>query len=45
MALSVEQLAEDCRNILSEDSGEAGLEQIRLVVEKFLADQEFIDEH
>ena len=44
MALSVEQLAEDCRNILSEDSGEAGLEQIRLVVEKFLAAQEFIAE-
>ena len=45
MALTVNQFAEDCRQILSNDSSEAGLEQVRLVVEKFLADQEFINEH
>ena len=45
MALTVDQFAEDCRQILSQDSSEFGLEKVRLVVEKFLADQEFIDEH
>jgi predicted metal-dependent enzyme (double-stranded beta helix superfamily) len=45
MALTVDQFAEDCRQILSQDSSESGLEKVRLVVEKFLADQEFIDEH
>ncbi|MDA0786347.1 MAG: hypothetical protein O3B37_08645 [Proteobacteria bacterium] len=45
MALTVDQFAEDCRQILTKDSSEAGLEQVRQVVEKFLADQEFISEH
>ncbi len=45
MALTIDQFAEECQQILSTDSGESGLEQVRLVVETFLADQEFISEH
>ncbi|HCP01402.1 MAG: hypothetical protein CL573_00975 [Alphaproteobacteria bacterium] len=45
MALTVDQFAEDCRQILNQDSSETGLEKVRLVVERFLADRAFIDEH
>lgn len=45
MALTIDQFADECHDILSADSSESGLEQVRQVVEKFLADQEFISEH
>jgi predicted metal-dependent enzyme (double-stranded beta helix superfamily) len=41
----VETFAGECRAILSKDSSPAALEQVRLVLEKYLADDEFVDTH
>lgn len=41
----VETFASECRDILSKDSGPEALEQVRVVLEKYLADDAFIATH
>src|SRR3546814_18260425 len=45
METTLGQFADECRNILKEDSGPGGLEQLRRRLEGVLADQNFIDAH
>ncbi len=41
----VETFAQECRAILSKDSSAEGLEKVRVVLEKYLADDAFIETH
>jgi hypothetical protein len=45
MAMTLEQLAAECRRILEADSGPAGRQQISAVVQKALLDDAFVARH
>ena len=45
MAYSLDQFSSDCHDILTKDSGAAGLEQVRQNLENALSDPEFVDAH
>ena len=44
MAYDLNQFVADCRDILGRDPGPAGREQVRVNLERLLANKEFIDE-
>ena len=45
MSISLEQLSDQCREILSEKSGADALESVRQVLEKVLVDDAFVAAH
>ncbi|HET7912917.1 MAG TPA: hypothetical protein VFL49_12865 [Pseudolabrys sp.] len=45
MAYDLDQFIADCRSTLSRDPGPAGREQVRLNLERLLANKDFIEEH
>lgn len=45
MSYTLDQFAADCREALKADSGPAGQEQVRQIVQKALKDEEFVATH
>jgi hypothetical protein len=45
MPYDLDQFVADCRSILKRDSGPAGREQVRLSLERLLADKDFLEKH
>jgi predicted metal-dependent enzyme (double-stranded beta helix superfamily) len=45
MAYSIDELASDCREVLSDEPGKSELEQVRKSVARALTDKDFIAEH
>ena len=45
MAISLEQFASECHDILAADSGPAGIDKVRACLEKVLVDEEFLATH
>lgn len=45
MSQTIETFAKECRDILSNGSSDENLDQVRLVTEKYLADERFISTH
>jgi len=45
MGYDLDQFIDDCRSVLSRDSGPAGREQVRQNLERLLANKDFIEEY
>jgi len=45
MSLTIEQFGTECHTILSKGSSDENLEAVRSTLERFLADEEFVDTH